>query len=358
MEQYAAVNAVAGAHGMDPGTLLREARDIGEMIAKTTHQPRPPLPGEPALNRLLGADLPLAAELHLARVQLTARVAESDPDLPRLWILANGLHHGVPARVMLTEPAHSHGPLARVVPLHADLVGWHGIRHAVAHLDATLHSAVEGRRWLATASDTAPNRLLALGVINLSHPAPAHQLARDGPAMAEIADARALADALPAPGHVVDLTDEALKAVCDRNNWLLGTADERTGRELVERRLPDAVTAEVRAALAAGDTRPLTVAIVRGTPADTDLDAATWRRNPPSLEAAQRRQLLDVASREAMRRFAGLDIQPRPTQAAAIAARFPDRVARHGLNVASAQLLAGEPGPRPAARQAELDLGL
>jgi hypothetical protein len=358
MEQYAAVNAVAGAYGMDPGALLRQARDIGKMIAKTTHHPRPHLPGEPALNRLLGADLPLASELHLARIQLTSTMAESDPDLPRLWILANGLHHGVPAQVMLTEPAHSRGPLARIVPVHDDLVGWYGVRRAVGQLEATVHAAVDGRRWLATAPDTVSNRLLALGVIDLSHPAPAHQLARAGPSGATIADLRAVADGLPALGHILDLTDEALKAVCDRNNWLLGTADERTGRELVERQLPDAVTAEVRAGLAAGDTRALTVAIVRGAPADAALDAATWRRNPPSLDAAQRRQLLDVSSREAMRRFAGLDIQPPPTKAAAIAARFPDRVARHGTNVTSAELVTGEPSPPPATRQTELDLGL
>jgi hypothetical protein len=333
------------------------------MIARTTHQAPPPGPGETALNRLLHTDLALASELLLARARLTHAAAHSDPDLPRLWIAANALHHGVPAQVVLSEPATSHGPLARVVPRHHDLVGWHGITAALDQLDATVHAIRDGRAWITSAGDTAHNRLLGLGVIHLSHPRTAHQLTRDGAAGIHQAVLRRLASTLPTPRHVTDLSDTAVKAVCDRNHWLLGTAEERTNRELVERHVLGALTDQIRASLAAGDTQALAEAITRAAPTDHHLDRATWRHDPPALDAEQRHQLLDIASREALHRFAGLDLQPHPTKAAALLGRFPDRIAEQGLHVQPGQLHTphdAQPVPVPPAhlaQQFELDLG-
>jgi hypothetical protein len=362
-EQISALSEVAHRYEIPPTTLLALARDTGTMIAKTTHQPPPDVPGEASLNRLLHADLSFASELLLARARLAWAATHSDPDLPRLWILANALHHGISAQVVFTEPAHSSGPLARVIPRHDDLVGWHGIRAALDHLEATVHAVEEARQWLPTAADSAHNRLLALGILHLSHPRSAYQLTRDGPAAIQLADLRYVAGRLPAPKHVIDLADAALKAACDRNNWLLGTADERTQRELVERRLPAALTDDVRARLAAGDTRALTEAITREAPTDLALDRANWRHDPPALDAEQRRQLLDVASREALHRFAGLEIHPHRSKAAAIVARFPDRLAGRGFRAYPDQLLRAdqasttEATPPRLEQQFEIDLG-
>jgi hypothetical protein len=324
---------------MDPDLLLNLARGVGGMIGKTAHRPAPGGPGERGLNQLVSADMSAAAELHLARARLAYAAANSNPDMPRLWILLNGLYHGVPAEMMLRQPAHSHGAIARVVPIHRDLVGWYGIGAAVDHLQATIEAAGAGRRWLARAADTAENRLVAVGTIQLTHPTAAHELIRAGPDTAPIADLRELAATLPVPRHVVDLSDEAVKAVCDRNNWLLGTTDERTHRELVERSLPTAVTADVRARLAEGDTNALAAAIINVAPSDAVLDQASWRGDPPSFEAGQRRHLLDLASREAMHRFVGLDVRPHPSVAVALAARFPDRVAEQALTARQVNLL-------------------
>jgi hypothetical protein len=366
MTQYAVITEVARGHGLEPGELLRLARDVGEMIAKTTHRGAATSPGERSLNRLHGADLPLACRLYLARSWLTWAAAYSDPDLPRLWILANGLHHDVPAGLMFTQPARSRGLLAQITPTHDDLVGWHGMSAAVEHLDATVHAALEGRRWLAAAPDTVEHRLLGLGVLHLTHPASAHELVNAGAHRVPFEDLRALADRLPKLELVTDLSDEALKAVCDRNNWLLGTVDERTGRELVERHLSAAATNHVLARLAAGETTALGVSLARVAPSDEILDRAAWRRNPPALATVQRCELLGIASREALHRFAGLDLQPHPNKAAALAARFPNRLAEDGLRLPAHRLLAGvdASAPSPAGldprrpQQAELDLGL
>jgi hypothetical protein len=366
LTQYMVITEVAPGHGLEPGELLRLARDVGEMIAKTTHRGAPAGPGERSLNRLLGADVRLACRLYLARSWLSWAAAYSDPDLPRLWILVNGLQHGVPAHVMFTRPARSRGPLARITPTHDDLVGWHGITAAVEQLDATVRAAREGRRWLAAAADTVEHRILGLGVLHLTHPGLAHELAHTGARGVRLEDLRVLARRLPGLRRITDLGDEALKAVCDRNNWLLGTAEERTEREMVERHLPAAATDDVLARLAAGQTAALAASMARLAPTDETLDRAVWRKNPPALGAVQRRQLLDIASREALHRFTGLDLQPHPTRAAALAARFPDRHAEDGLRIPASRLLtgvdAGTPTPSRAdarrPQQAELDLGL
>jgi hypothetical protein len=167
---------------------------------------------------------------------------------------------------------------------------------------------------------------------------------------------------LPAVESVGELSDGALKAVCDRNGWLLGTADERTYRELVERHITSALDDDVRADLAAGDTTTLTAALTTHAPSDQDLDQAAWRHDPPAARAVQSRQLLDLSSREAIHRFAGLQIEPRPSRAAALLARFPDRVSQRGLHVDPRDLIT-VPVPSVAgtsfmSAQPELDFGI
>jgi hypothetical protein len=357
--QAAGITQTARRHQLDPAELTRLARGVGEMIAKTSHRGTGGLPGEPTLNALAGANLELAAEIYLARAHLDRAAACSDPDLPRLWILANGLTHRVPAHVMLTQPARSAGPIARLRPLHDDLIGWHGIRAAVEHLDTVLQAVHTGRSWLSSAADTASNRLLALGLLDLTRPGAAYRLAGHGPAGADLRQIQgALTDGRE-PTTIAELTDPALKAVCDRVGWLHGTADERTHRELVERHTTTTGPAQ-RSPLARGDLRSLALLTADG-PTDPDLDRSTWRDHPANPDAVHRRQLLNTVSREALAQFAGHDIQPHLNRAAALTARYPDRLAHHALRTPAAGLTTGPgvpPPPEPALpAQAELDLG-
>jgi hypothetical protein len=352
-QQYAVITRIAAEQGLPGEALLGLARDTGNLIAKTTHRAPAPVSGEAALNRLVHADLEMAAELLLARARLDWAATHSDPDLPRLWILANGLHHGVPADVLLTRPARSHGPIARAVPEHRDLVGWHGIHPTIEHLQATLRASLEGHAWLAAAKDTLDNRLLGFGILQLTHPRTAHELAVTGLTNVSMGELWRITARLPGARHLVELTDAALKAVCDRNGWLHGTPDERTHRELVERHTGPALTRHDLAV----DPQGSLGAAAREAPPDAALDSAVWRHHPPSAETVQARQLLGMASREALARFADHSITPHPTRAAAITARFPDRAASRGLRVSPDEL--APPGlEAPADPQPELDLGL
>jgi hypothetical protein len=350
--QAGALAHAARRHDLDPDEFGRLAREVGRMIAKTTHRSNRDLAGERALNALAGANLTLACELYFARAHLARSAVISDPDLPRLWILANGLTHAVPAEVLLTVPARSAGPAAVILPRHDDLVSWKGISAAVHHLDATLAAAAAGRTWLRRATDTPVNRLTALGLLDLTHPAEAARLAARGAAGVTIDDIRAVVHSTAVPTDLTDLSDPALKAVCDRNGWLHGTPDERTDRELLERTLP-AAGSTARADLARG---PDLTTVLRSAPSDDDLDLTTWRNRPVVPAAAHTRQLLNIASREVLTRFADVNITPHLTRAAALAARYPDRIARQTLATTSNDLTANASStpPHPPAP----DLGL
>ncbi|EYT91501.1 hypothetical protein ThrDRAFT_02836 [Frankia casuarinae] len=347
--QLAAVRRIAADHRLDPDMLLGVAFGVGTLIARATPGNPPGArngrrdgptgrlgDGKPSLNALHDANLPLALDTYLARAHLRENAAFSDPDLPRLWMTANALTHGIPAQVILTVPATGRGPDAALHPRRTDLVGWLGIRNALGDLDAAVRTATEGRRWLARAGPARGGSdavLLALGVLHASHPTIAAELALRGPGVLRLADLRTLAQRLPLPVHLVDLTDTALKAVCDRNGWLLGTPDERHHRELVERVLPTTVTDEIRARLARGDTTALAAALHQAAPTDSDLDARTWRWDPAADDAVQVRQLLAEASREAHARFADWHITPHPSRAVAFLARFPERSLRRALTL-------------------------
>jgi hypothetical protein len=294
-------------------------------------------------------------ETWLAREHLRHAQAFSDPDLPRLWTALNGLAHAVPAEVLLTVPAANHGPIAATRPTRDDLIGWAGVYGALRDLDAVVAAAGEGRAWLARTArpHSADDALLAVGVADLTHPLLAAELARCGPAAVPFADVGRLLDRLPAPACPVELSDAAVKACCDRAGYLLGTPDERTCRELVERRAPAAVTDEVRARLARGDTAALTRALRELAPTDDELDRHVWRHDPPQPDARHLRQLLGEASREALSRFAGRTVRPHPGRALALLARYPERALRTGLRLdpGAGRPAAPEPpdvAPRPA----------
>ena len=195
---------------------------MGSLLARTTHRRGPALPGLASLNLLSEAHLDDAVPLFLARDEIRRSQALSDPDLPRLWILANGLYHGVPGSVMRQVPARSVGAAAAIIETHDDLLGWAGMATAVQHMEATVRAAAEGRHWLETLSRlaTADDRALAVGVISLTQPGLAARLARPG--VNQVTLEQALWATRTAPGGVLDLTDQALKSICDRNGWLMG----------------------------------------------------------------------------------------------------------------------------------------
>jgi hypothetical protein len=350
--------AAARRHGVHPKTAWDLATGVGSTVAQTTHRNAEGV-GVPALNALAASAIEPATELFFARERLRLAQELSDADLPRLLMLANGLTHGVPPDIMRRVPGRSSGPIAQVIPVHDDLVGWTGIRPAVEHLRDVTRAAVEGRRWLATALDeSVDDRLLALGIVGLTRPATALQLALVGPARLTLADFRDAAG--PPPGGVLDLSDPALKAVCDRNGWLLGNAAERTQRELVDRAGPSVAPHELRAMLAAGAPDafdPLHAA----APDDRTLDGRAFRKNPPSPGVVAAHSLLGEAGREALREFAGVEPPHRSTVAEALAHRFPERRGREVLcEPEAARIMAAElPAKRlPAAVPQTLDLGL
>lgn len=329
--QAAKVAAAARRHGIDATVALELAGGVGAVIAQTSHRPAGAVPGAPRLNTLAGARLPEALQLFLARDQIRQAQALSDPDLPRLWMLANGLAHGTPVSVMRRVPGRSAGPAARVAPLHDDLLDWRGMRVAVEHMTATVAAAREGRRWLDrsgafTGVDAAA---LAVGVVSLTNPKSAAAMARHGLAHVTVERARVAADAGPA--GVLDLSDGALKAVCDRNGWLLGAPSERTQRELVQRDLPPDTGDTLRARLAAGDGDALQNAITATASDDAALDRRAFRKNPPAPDVAAIQRLLRAAGAEALSRFAGFETQPRASFAEAFAHRFPAQLSRGPL---------------------------
>jgi len=348
--------AAAHRHRLDPTTGRDLAVGVGSLIAQTAHQPGGALSGAASLNLLAGARLDAATQLFLARERLRLAQTRSDPDLPRLWILANGLNHGLPAHVMRRVPARSFGPAAQIAPAHDDLLRWGGLGPAVRHLRDVVAAAAEGRRWLRATRRAGLDELaLAVGVIGLTRPATATQLALWGPARLSM---EALAElAGPGPDDVVGLSDVALKGVCDRNGWLTGSPAERTMRELVERA---AVPAGLRAELAAGRTD----SIGRRSVDDATLDAAAFRKNPPAPDVAAAERLLGEAGREALRHFAGVEPPWRPTFADAVAHRFPDRVGEALREAEPIRLLdpahqqPGHPSAGRTAAPQTLDLGL
>jgi hypothetical protein len=330
--------AAARRYDVDAATATDLAIGVGSLVARTTHHRGPALPGLASLNLLSQAQLGDAVPLFLARDGIRRSQALSDPDLPRMWILSNGLQHGVPASVMRQVPAQSVGPAAAIIETHDDLLGWDGMATAVRHMDATVRAAAEGRHWLETLSRlaTADDRALAVGVISLTQPGLAARLARPG--VAQVTVEQALWATRETPGGVLDLTDQALKSVCDRNGWLMGSPGERTQREMTQRAVV-ASGSQLRDDLSAGDSEALSRTAAAG-PDDAELDRGVFRNHPPPPDVVATQQLLRATGAEALRRFAGFEAPPRASYAEALAHRFPAQLSRNRLEVADpAQLL-------------------
>jgi hypothetical protein len=360
--QRAQVADAARRRGIDPATAVELAGGVGSLIAQTTHRKPGTRIGAARFNMLADAQLPDAVELFLARDQIRQAQAHSDPDLPRLWMLANGLTHGTPVAIMRQVPARSVGPAERIVPLHDDLIDWRGMRRAVEHMTATVSAAAEGRRWLDRTArlDGGNDAALAVGVVSLTDPKAAAALARHG--LAHVTIQRARIAAGDPPAGVLDLSDRALKAMCDRNGWLLGSPSERTQRELVQRCLPATAGDTLRRRLAAGDADALEHSAVAGADNDANLDRRAFRKNPPAPDVAATHSLMRAAGAEALSRFAGFDAQPRSSYAEAFAHRFPAQLSRGPLAESDPHHLLQSDGVAPAGRHKTehltLDLGM
>ena len=138
--------------------------------------------------------------------------------------------------------------------------------------------------------------------------------------------------------------------MCDRNGWLLGTADERTSREVIERHIRKVATKpDARALLADGDLRGFTDAVANVAPTIDELEAHVWRHEPADAGVRSLKAMLNAASREVVARFSGYKIEPRTTFADAIINRFPDRVARRGLLTSAPEIAVQEVIPSTVA---------
>lgn len=360
--QKSSIVVAARQHHVDPAVAVELAGGVGALIAQTTHRHPAPVPGAARLNTLAGAHLPDAVRLFLARDRVRVADANSDPDLPRLWMLANGLAHGTPVAIMRRVPARSVGPAAKILPLHDDLVDWWGMATAVAHMRATVTAAAEGHRWLEGmgALPRADDAVLAVGVVALTRPSSAAELARLGPAHVQLGQVRAVAG--HAPRHVLDLSDQALKGTCDRNGWLLGASSERTQRELVQRSVGADAGEQLRDDLVADAPDPVGRMAASAGADDAMLDRRAFRKNPPDAAVTATQTLLRAASLEALSRFAGFDAEPRHSYAEAFAHRFPSRLSRGPLTEADPDRLLDAsialPTPPTPAQALRFDFGL
>jgi len=359
--QRTLVYRIAAAHHVDGNVAWQLAGGVGAVVAQSAHRAADTVPGAPRLNILADANLAEALQLFAARDHIRQLQANSDPDLPRLWMLANGLAHGTPLHIMRTVPARTTGPAAAIAPLRDDLVDWHGMRVAVQHMRATVAAAGAGHRWLRGAERLdGDDAALAVGVISLTDPKTAATLARLG--LRHVTAERANTALSDPPAGVLDLSDSALKAICDRNGWLLGAPSERTQRELVQRSIPADAADTLRVDLAAGQGGTLPQIVADNGPDDADLDRRAYRKNPPSPDVTATTVAVRAGALEALRRFAGLDYQPRAGIADALVHRFPAQFTRAPLAQSADQLLADP--QQPAARKTvpsthlTLDLGL
>ena len=352
-KQAQAISETASRFGINPSVLEHAAVEVGSLIAKTRRAPSSLGAGRRSLHALNGADIRRSVELYLARAALRDAATWSDPDLPRLWMLANAITNRVPASLVRGVPAQAERVGGSPGVERDDLVNWSGVRVAIAQMVATVDAAAEGQRWIRQSSARFDGAL-ALGVLHLTQPRAAEQLVLDAPAHWHRERIGAL---LPetGPRRVTDLSDSALKAMCDRNGWLLGTSDERTMREIVERQIRRAASRpEGRAALASGDLAGFGDAVAHVTPSLEDLERHVWRYDPASLTVRQGRALLHAASAAALEQFAGQRIEPRADRSAAIIGRFPERVARIALRTRAVELDPHTVRP-PVERELSLD---
>ncbi len=315
------INTTADRHSIARATLRRAASDIGSLILTTAPARLANAHGSPAWNALRHADLFVAAELYLARARLADLTAHTTPDLPRLALLLNGLTHAVPAADLRTIPATLPRLPTRPATLRRDLVGWQGLPAAVDHLAAVLTASRAGRHWIRHHLGHNPDAIgRAIGVLHLTHPNVATELAALGPHRLDPTDLRAVTRTLqPFPDRITELSDTALTAICERNGWLLGRPEEHHHRLLLDEHLTRTVNnlPALRRRLAAPDVDPTRLVAL---PDDTVL--------PPPLPpaSAHLRSYLRLASTQALHDFAGLPLPTPPSRCTALATRWPPTI--------------------------------
>jgi hypothetical protein len=336
---------IAGDRAVDSADLGELVIAVGTMVARvlphdaawTTH-------GRTPHYALLDADVPHAVEIYYARQHLTRLTRASDPDLPRLTMLLNGLTHRVPLQVMRTVPATVHGPLTALQATRRDLIGWRGMRAAIHELTTITTAAQAGRAWLKNAASTRDNVHLAIGLVHLTHPTVAAELATAGPHRLSIGDIRRACRRIPPPNTVTDLSDQALAAACARRGWLTGEPDERLERRVIEHAVSERIDGATIRRLADGDTGIVRRELLAGAPTDADL--ADLANIPADYgPVMSRRAYLTVTSGQAIAQFGDQVVMPHPTRADAIGARFPERPLRSFLTARYALRPAAITGP-------------
>jgi hypothetical protein len=291
-------------------------------------------------------DIHGTTEAYLADWHLKALARGSDPDLPRLMLLANGLAHHVPPDVMATVPAHSTAPfhiMTGRTEERYDLVGWAGIDRALNHLREIHDAARAGREWMARTRSSAKQAVdLALGVLDLTHPDIAAVLVPDRGYLA-VGDIHGVCQQYPTGASPAELSDQALGAACHRNGWLLGTPEEYDAFRSVQRHVTALFSPTIRRRFATGDTAsvwPLASGATYAAGAHPFLNP----RHPERIAVARENWFLNSRSRKALETFTSLrGAEPRQGLWAAITGRFPDRLVRPALDLAPLD------GPHPAA---------
>ncbi|MCM3921563.1 hypothetical protein ND748_07775 [Frankia sp. AiPs1] len=317
------INTTADRHSIARDTLRRAATSIGSLILTIAPTPThlDTSYGSPAWNALRHADLLVGAELYLARARLANLTAHTAPDLPRLALLLNGLTHAVPAADLRTVPATLPGRPTRPATVRRDLVGWQGLPAAVDHLTAVLTASRAGRHWIRHHLGHNPDAIgRAIGVLHLTHPGVATELAALGPHRLDPTDLRAVTRTLqPFPDRITELSDTALTAMCERNGWLLGRPEEYHHRLLLDEHLIRTVDdlPALRRRLADPDVDP---AQLVDLPDDTVLPPPI----PPA--SAHLRSYLRLASTQALHDFAGLPLPTSSDRCTTLAARWPPTI--------------------------------
>lgn len=332
--QHALLATIADRYKIDHEALSRAVSDIDGLIL-TALRSRPESAEISADgNRLRDADLTVAAELHLSRVRLADLTAHTSPDLPRLALLLNGLTHGIAAAELFTVPATLPGRPHRPATVRGDLVGWQGLPDAVNHLGAVLTASGKGRRWIRRGLHGGADDVgRGIGVLHLTHPSIAADLAAVGPDKLDPTDLRAVAQALrPFPERITELSDLALAAVCDRNGWLLGRPEEHHHRLLLDEHLTRTISdlPALRRRLAAPDVDSTQL---------LDLPADTLLPRPIQPASADVHHYLRLASAQALHDFAGLPLTTPPGRCAALAARWPPTILERAVALQGVPLL-------------------
>jgi hypothetical protein len=253
-------------------------------------------------------------------------------------LLTNGLYHRIGTGVMMTVPAYSTDPFEAITGTaeeRHDLIGWGGLDRALTHLHNIHNAALMGREWIARAGTSTKEINIAIGVLDLTHPAKAAGLVPHRERL-DISDIRQVCEQNPVGISPGELSNEALTAACHRNGWLLGTPEEYDAFRSVQYHVTTHLSSDGRHSLAAGDT-----AEVWSLAANVAPDLIP--KNPADFNGIKQRWFLNEHSRYALGNFdPAPPVKPRPSLREAITCRFLDRLVRPALALAPLD------GPQPA----------